>query len=527
MKFLYTTLLIVFSTLVFGQGIKTSKEFKVTTGTPYPVHNAWLKNYYSNGNDMISLKGSGKKFVIQKFDVKQLKEVSRTTYDLFPDGFVYEDVIKIKGRLFLFYSLWDKENQKEQLFVKEIDFDLGAFVGEDKLMLSINGKITGTGTYVGVFDKFSFNLSYDESKILVKYRKKPEEKNDAKNNDEIGLSVFDDKLNRIWTKEVEMPYTEKKMNNIDYSIDKEGNAYIMAKVFNDNSTKIKGKDGETNYHFELLRYFENGNKYSISSITVKDKQISSIWMYENPNNYMICSGYYSSGKALDVTDGLFSFKVNNKGEIYDHKAYEFPLDIINQFVSDKQMEKNAKKEEKGKVVGIEYLELKEFIIQADGSTLIVGEQDFVVTRTDSKGNTYTVQHNHDILVTKLDAKGNLAWMKKLPKRQVGYGGGFNYYFENGQHYFLYIDDIANLNLPVNQTPSFITGKGICLGAFKVADTNGEVSKLSLFDTKIVNGIKMYQFSISRIVRTGPKTFVVEAYKKKKQDILIKVELTGK
>jgi hypothetical protein len=48
--------------------------------------------------------------------------------------------------------------------------------------------------------------------------------------------------------------------------------------------------------------------------------------------------------------------------------------------------------------------------------------------------------------------------------------------------------------------------------------------MNLLDTRNINGTAVYQFAPSRIVDTGRNTFVFEVYKKKKEDVLVKVEL---
>lgn len=532
MKAFFLSFLIVSSSLVYGQTYKTSKEFKVTKGTPYPVVDAYRKIYLSKGNQVLSVKIFGKSVIMQKFDADQTKEISKTVFDKLPKNYVYEGLFELQNKYYFFYSLWDGDNKKEQLFAKEIDFDLGSFVGEDKLLISVNEKITGSvGMGAGLYnfmivDKFTFNTSFDDSKILIKYRIKPQERDDSKNFDKIGLYVFDNNLATVWGKQVEMPYTEKKMDNIDYSLDKEGNVYVLSRVYNDNSTKLTKKGEEVNYHFELFKYADKGSTFTKASMTIKDKHISDIWMFENPNNYIICGGYYSSTKYMDLADGLFTFKVNNKGEILDTKMYEIPLDIINQFKTEREVEKNKKADEKGKELGIMYLKLKDLLVQSDGSIILIGEQDFEVTYTDSKGNTRTVQHNHDIIATKIDPKGNLSWMRKLPKRQTGmYNDSYSYIQVNGQHYILYLDNIKNINLPINKVPVFHSGgMGGFLTAYKIDDNLGEVSKLSLFDLRNVQGTEVFQFSTNRIVETSPKQFVAEVYIKKKQDMLIKVDI---
>jgi hypothetical protein len=134
-----------------------------------------------------------------------------------------------------------------------------------------------------------------------------------------------------------------------------------------------------------------------------------------------------------------------------------------------------------------------------------------------------------MLITKIGESGNLDWMKKLPKRQVGSlpvgGMSYRYFRGKSEHYLAFLDHIDNLNLATSEEPSrHFDGAGGFFTAYKVSDDTGEVSKISILDTRDVQGTAIYQFKPTRVVNTGPSTFVFEAYKKKKEDVLVKVAL---
>src|SRR5690606_23291587 len=101
------------------------------------------------------------------------------------------------------------------------------------------GKVTGTSMGFSVQDKFPFLLSHDKKNILIKYRKKPEVKRDVNSYDVIGLMSFDENLVKTSGNELKMPYTERRMDNLDYHLDNAGNLYLLTKVFHDDSNKDK------------------------------------------------------------------------------------------------------------------------------------------------------------------------------------------------------------------------------------------------------------------------------------------------
>jgi hypothetical protein len=120
-------------------------------------------------------------------------------------------------------------------------------------------------------------------------------------------------------------------------------------------------------------------------------------------------------------------------------------------------------------------------------------------------------------------------MKKLPKRQQGTAGqggmSYRYLSGAGSHYFLFLDNEKNLNLPKDELPArHMDGAGGFLMCYKLNDKTGEVKKTQILDTRDVEGMALHQFKPSRMLGTALNTLVFEAYKKKKEDVLVKVVL---
>jgi hypothetical protein len=281
------------------------------------------------------------------------------------------------------------------------------------------------------------------------------------------------------------------------------------------------------------------------------KSVNKIWINESPKGYMVCTGFYSNDRKYSAdAKGIFALKVDQTGKIFDKNTYEIPLEILNQYASKRQQKKNEKNDDEGDAEFADLI-LRSITFQEDGSIVLFGEQHYVNIysgnipfwpyTTSSDGvryynkyrlgsNSTTYQYNYnDLLVTKIEANGKLAWMRKLPKKQTGTSGrgGMGYYstsFE-GKHYLLYLDNIKNLEIAADEVPErHQDGRGGYLISYVVDDKTGAVKKTSLFDSKDVEGQKIFQFNVDRIQQINGNEFVLEAYKKGKEDILIKVNL---
>ncbi|WMI69456.1 hypothetical protein [Mangrovimonas sp. YM274] len=558
---------LVFTTLQAQKSL--SQDFDYSISEPYQVYDAAKKFYFSQENEILTVKPWRKYIVIQKFNVDDLSLISSKEYLDFPDNYVVEGMEEVGGRYYFFYSSWTgRKTQHEQLFFWEIDFEKGEFIGEPKKLIDFSGHLAGgpgvallnipgwqgiTGMF-GVVDKFDFLKSKDGSKLLAHYRKKPEVKRDTKSYDVIGINVYDSNLNKLWAKEYKMPYTERRMDALDFAVDSNGDGYMLVKVFHDDSNddKKRKKDEEANYHIELFRLLQGDNEIEITKIEVEDKYINGISLFESPEGFIICAGFYNSGLKngffsnatskfqLSNSDGLFTFKVTRDGELIDKHYYEIPLEILNQYVSDRTKRKNEKKE-KDDEVEFKYLRLNDLIVKADGSLVLVGEQKYVIRHTTSKGVVYYTYHYNDMLIAKIGSSGELAWMKKLPKIQYGkpkigqvfdyskiYKGGmsYSYLFADNAHYLLFLDNVKNIDLELNQRPALHSdGHGGYLTAYKIDDLTGDVAKDNIFDTRnVTDDLEVHQFSVDRVIKTKENEFVLEFYKKKKEDILIKVKV---
>jgi hypothetical protein len=536
-------LLISLPIVVFGQ-IK-SDGYDISTSKPYEVVDARSKYYFSQGDNVLMLKIQRKEIIIQKYNVIDKKLTKRKSFPMLEKGAVIESMNEIDDNYYLFYSLWDKPNETEQLFYKIIDFEKST-LGKSVNVTKIKGKITGSfanistsnigfglmgfsGWSMGVVDKFSFSESFDESNFVIQYRKKPKTRNDKFSYDEIGMLVFDPEMNEIWSGEFKMPYTEAEMNNIDYDVDSKGNAYILTEVYDSDISKRYVK-GEKNYHLEILK-IKDSNVEKIK-IDEENYHINDIWMHEGSENNIYLTGYYNEEKGYykDI-DGIFLMKLNQDGSIETSVHHKIPLEVINQYKKARTQNKNAKKSAKGKL-DFEDIIFREISLGEDGSTILVGEQYYVKVYTDSKGRKRYTYHYEDILVTKLDSDGELMWMKKLPKRQKGAQGrgqmGYEYIYHNGNNYFFYVDNDKNIDLGIDELPKVhMDGLGGVLTAYKINDETGKVSKSSVVDLKLapVKGNKpmpIYQFSTGRIIETS-KGMVFEVYKKGKEDVMVHVE----
>ncbi|MBL4593829.1 MAG: hypothetical protein JKX68_08450 [Flavobacteriales bacterium] len=519
---------------------KLSKDFKISVGTPYQVVDAHMKNYTSIDDGKgrtISFKTRGDVVTVQVYDYNSMKESSRKVYQDFPKYTKVQEILKAGDHIYYVFQAYNKKAKTFSVYSREVDTEKGTFK-EIKKLFTTKRPVTMIPQLAGAIQnaygmgndlkpKFSVIPSFDGSKILIRYRLKPKSRSDATNYDELGFYVYDNSFNEVWGKEVKMPYTEKKMNNLAYTVGSDGTAYMLALI-------------NANKSFELLSVDANGLKSHKLDLK-KDLMFNQFKLAETKKGNIVAVGYYAHG--LDFSygfgggalswnmEGLYSFEIDKTGKLIRQNEYPFDTDFIKQYKSARQKGKVDKRDTKGHA-GINDLLIRNFILNDDNSMVVIAEKNYTKNEWYGTGTQY-VTHFGNMIVTKIKADGSLDWMKKLPKNQACVakdvsalkGLGMTYMSGEGAHYIIYVDNRKNAFLTLNQVPvAHKGGYGGYLSAYKVDDTTGEVEKLIILDLTDINGKKAYQFHTTRIFKAKEKTFLLEFYAKGKKDNVVKIEI---
>jgi len=458
----------------------------------------------------------------QKFSTA-LKLTSENTVDLkdMPNDYQNVAFTKIKDKYYWIFCTWERSDEKERLFAQEIDIKNAKLLGSAK-QLCATSKLTGTtmgsglwGVTVSKTPKWNLYYSVDSNKILVQYQKRREERRDIKNKDVIGFQVFDAYLNKIWGKEIRMPYTEARMDNEDFDVDKDGNVYTLAKVY----ATEKGDKKKPNYQMEILKWSKDNNDVTKIPFKFTDKFVSAARMTKGFDGSLLVVGFYSDKKMRALrsgsmfegsstrhmsysADGVFLLKLDEQsGELSSVKkgTYEFPEEVLSEFESARTRRRNERKDDDDNLEA-QNMVLRNIIFNSDGSIQVFGEEAYSVTirtttQTSGFGGAGSVSstttreyYYNDILAMSIGADGELKWVTKVPKHQHGENSGqagmsFKLFPHNNNQYLFFMDNMKNIDLPVDEAPKqHVDGRGGVLMVVKI-DENGKKSKAKIFDVR--------------------------------------------
>jgi hypothetical protein len=307
-----------------------------------------------------------------------------------------------------------------------------------------------------------------------------------------------------------MEYADVMMDNVDYAVDGVGNAYLALRIYQDENNNAHNS-------IEIVKVTGSTGKIKSSKVTVGNKYIQRFRLLETPQGYMVGAGYYNAGDDTDNVLGALTFRVNAFGSVTNVVTCKLSLSALNTYVNPKDQRKTGEEP-------LVYVVLKDVHVQEDGSVILVGEYDYMTS-----GSAIYFRYCN-IYVIKIDAAGQMAWMKKLPKDQIGNAGksalSYRYLTDGGHHYFLFLDNDRNLHLSKDEYPARHTdGKGGFLMCYTLDDETGSEKKNIILDIANMQGARLGQFKPVDVLLGGAQnTLLFEAYLKKGRDALIKVVL---
>lgn len=371
-----------------------------------------------------------------------------------------EHVMHLKGQLLMFTSFANQRTKLNTLFVQPVNKQTLMPDNTKKRKLT---EINYEGNSRRNSGSFSFRLSQDSSKVLIFYALPF----DYRDPEKFGLVVMDNNLNVMWQKDITLPYRDELFDVESFKVDNYGNVYLLGLLFKD-VRKAKRK-GDPNYQYKVLAYTENGSANTEYAVSLPNKFLTDMQIGIRSNKDIVCAGFYSDNGTLSIR-GTFFVSVDAKTkEIKTQSFKEFDIGFITQNMTERQAEKAKRREERGQEQELYEYDLDKLIVRSDGGALLVGEQYFVKTVTQTtyingrpSTRTITYYYYNDIIMVNVGPNGNIDWSVKIPKRQtsINDGGFYSSYAmatNKGKIYLVFNDNPDNLDYAgvgrVSETPT--------------------------------------------------------------------------
>jgi len=430
--------------IIFGEEIKEARSSTLESILGYDETGIYVLKTEGGG-----LFSSGEDCFIEHFDNKmnQTKSEELIIEDKNGEERDYEFIVYMNSTLYVFSSIENKKTDKVTLYAQTISKKTLRPNNDARKIAEINYADKGSGS----FGDFAYNISKDQTKLMIHYllptKKKEKEK--------IALIVLDKELGLLWERKCTLPYLEELFNDERYRIDNEGNAYILGVVYKEKA--MAKRKGKPNYKYQLICYKDKGETYKEYPIELAGKFITDMQIAITDKNDIVCAGFYSNVGTFSI-NGSYYLNVNgDNGEILSKSYKEFDLEFITQNMTEREANKAKRKEDKGKDVELFEYDLDNIVLRDDGGAILVGEQFFIevftTTTTSANGGRSTTTSYHynynDIIVININPEGQIEWAKKIPKAQesVNDGGTYSSYAMSvfgDKLFFVFNDNPKNL-----------------------------------------------------------------------------------
>ncbi len=469
-------------------GICTAKaqKVKVSWGEVSKIELNYNSFVNGQGSDMIKLcmesHGGGlfsKKTitpVLARYNDK-LAELNVRKYEVEDNGISFNNLLSIKGRIFMFTSEYDRESKSTNYYSQEIDIKNLNPIGKPVNLGSFEALSRTSTTSVG------FIISKDSSKVMA-LALSPYSKKD---NEKYYMAVYDNTMKKMWDNTVELPYKDKFVKVLSSIVTNDGKVGIIIKHYDQEVTKesVRGDDSRVPSYKTKFLLYETGNKTPTEFLlNTNDKFIHTLQLTNDLNNNLTLFGLYKT-KYNGYVSGFFTTNINKlTKEVTSSKMEAFPEDLVGQIKIDKQG--SDKEKDPGFSTAFR---LGKIIDRNDGSKDYLLEYALEVFHPGSYNGKYTTpsywSYDYGDIIDINIKKDNKIFITRIPKMQssinVRIYSNFQALPYQDKLVLLYNDEKDNIEREIAKKPDDVRKFGKSVLAMSVIDAKGNLSRSIIYD----------------------------------------------
>ena len=455
-----------------------------------------------NGTDMIKLcfdikrkgfmgKNSTSTPVLTRYNDK-LAEQAEREIEADEDGVKFNNLLSIKGKIFLFTNRYDKETKTTNFYCKPVNIQT----------LNPEGKLINLGTFDAVKKSSQASVGYefskDSSKVIM-FGKNAYKKDE---NEKYYIGVLDNNMSKLWEKTVELPYKDKFVTIIDQLVTNEGKVGVLIKHYDQEVSKesIK-KDGEKipSYKTKLLVYDKDNAKPAEYVLDIGNKFVHTLQLADDNTDNLFLFGLYKQ-KYNGYINGFFTATFDKKTNTVTTKNInQFPDALVDQIKIDKQ---GSDKESDPGLSNVFSLASvvdrkngsRDFILEYSSEVFVPGYSTYS-NGTWITSRPYWSYNYGDIIDINLQKDGK-ALIARIPKMQTSIDvrtfSNFKALAYNNKLLVFYNDDDDNIDRDINKKPDPLHKFNKSVFVMGSIDNAGNVSREILFrnkDNKLTTAVR--------------------------------------
>lgn len=474
--------LVMASPLLLAQSGRSASGFKLTLSAEMkePSYST-IGDYLGEDEDYIYVlrgkSGFGGLQIIESYDKKlALHTQKELEPEVNGDKADFSNLVFLDGQLYAFFTMVDKKASETDLYYQP--------VAKNTLMLSGNPKKIASISYdkksqQGYFD---YDISKDKKTIAIisVHHSEKEMK------EQFTAAVYDAHMDKLWQKDLTLPYESKLFVNEGLLLDDNGNIYIRGRIY-DETVKEK-KKGAPNYSYKILAYRDGGKGFKEYEVNLKDKFITDLGFNITDDEQLAVAGFYSDRGTTTIKGVCFMLIDASTENVVKQGTKEFDAGFISLFSKKDVSKKNDDPE-------LYEYDLDNIIIRSDGGVLLLAEQFYihVTTTTTRTGNsvstrtTYYYYYN-DIIAVNINPNMTIEWATRIPKRQTtaddgGYYSSYAYAIKGDKIYLLFNDNPDNLPITNPSAVAKYTSPKKSAATLVTMGSDGKWKKSLLFSNK--------------------------------------------
>lgn len=445
-----------------------------------------------SGSDMIKLCFDVKKRVfgrdlyspvLTRFNDK-LSQQTEKTIETNQDALSFNDLLSIKGKLFLFSSRYNKDSRSTSYYCQPLNIQT----------LDPDGSPIDMGTFEAVKrsnqSSVGYGFSKDSTKILM-FGNNAYRKNE---NEMYYIKVLDDNMQVLWNKTISLPYKDKYVSVEDELVTNEGKVGVLIKHYDQEVTKEAiRKDGEKvpSYKTKLLVYDKDNANPSEYVLEIGNKFVHTLQLADDNISNLLLFGLYKEKNNGYIT-GFFTVIFDKQtNTVTTRNLNQFPQSLVEQIKIDKQGSDKESDPGLSKVFRLsDVVERengsKDFILEYSSEVYVPSRSTYVNGVWQKTTPDYWLYNYGDIIDINLKTDGKFV-IARIPKLQtstdIRYFSNFKALSYKNKLLVFYNDDDDNIDRDIEKKPDPLHKFNKSVFVMGVIGENGEVSREILFRNK--------------------------------------------
>jgi len=374
-----------------------------------------LHIFKGHDNELITLSITGRTPLLTRYD-SNLKQIDEKKP--FNEKMDVHTAATFKDNLFIFSSEVDRDDNFAVLRGARIDQQT-LQAGSMRELARFDHPVKRYHVRIGI------KASDDTSHILV-FGDAPFNREE---NEKFFVNVFDNKMNKLWEKVIDLPYPGKLIDVEDVKISNEGEVYILCRQYEKEMFGADLKNHAPSNTYKIYGCSQNENTLHEMNLTFRNSFVHSASLQFNKDGNIFVMGMYQK-VPLGWVNGCFMYAIDkNLKHLLAKKMESFPADsLLTYMIKDgcaNDVANNPGLNPAFKIIGTNK--------RNDGSIDLLTEYNLVTYHTSASINSLHMvsvsdqpQHSaYDILVINFKEDGKIVYTR-VPKKQEEYEFG-------GQH----------------------------------------------------------------------------------------------